>query len=331
MSYTMNALILEKYDYPFRLTEIPVSRPGKNEVLVKIHASGVNPLDIKIKRGQAAHAQTKLPAVLGMDLAGVIEEVGEEVSRFRIGDEVYGMSGNVGGIQGSLAEYATADPNLLAFKPSNLTMREAAAIPLAFITAWEGLVDRANVQAGKKVLIHGGAGGVGHIAIQLAKAKGAEVFATVVSKYRQMVENYRATPVDYIHHTVAEYVAACTDNKGFDIILDVVGGTVLDESFTAVKQYCGHVISILGWGTHNLAPLSFRGATYSGVYALYPLLSGESRERHGMILQEATLLAESGKLVPRLDPRRFTLSSVTLAHTILEERQAEGKIIIDIL
>src|SRR5271170_3984580 len=150
-----------------------------NQVLVRISASGVNPLDTKIRAGQAAHARQPLPAVLGLDVAGTVEEVGPSVIAFSPGDEVYGMVGGVGGLQGTLAEFIAVDADLLALKPKNLSMREAAALPLSVITAWEGLVDRASVHADQQVLIHAGAGGVGHIAVQIAQSFGARVFATV--------------------------------------------------------------------------------------------------------------------------------------------------------
>src|ERR1700758_4761460 len=175
---SMQAAVLDGPKQPFRVASILRPAPARGEVLVRIKASGVNPLDTKIRAGQAAHARHPLPAILGIDLAGIVETVAPDVPTFRPGDEVYGMTGGVGGVQGSLAEYAAVDAALLARKPDSLGMREAAALPLVFITAWEGLVDRAHVQAGQTVLIHGGAGGVGHVAVQLARAKGANVFAT---------------------------------------------------------------------------------------------------------------------------------------------------------
>jgi len=173
----MHALRLEREDAPFRPATVDRPVPGTGEVLVRIKASGVNPLDLKIRAGKAAHARQPLPAILGMDLAGVIEEVGPGVADWRIGDAVYGFTGGVAGVQGSLAEFAAVDALLLARIPDGFGMREAAAIPLAFITAWEGLVDRVGVQAHQKVLIQG-AGRVGYMAIQIARAFGAQVFAT---------------------------------------------------------------------------------------------------------------------------------------------------------
>ena len=164
---TMTAAVLDTYGAPFRIAHVARPEPDAGQVLVRIKASGINPLDTKIHVGEAGHARHPLPAILGLDLAGVIEAVGPGITAFRRGDEVYGMTGGVGGLQGSLAEYAAVDAHLLAPKPANLTMREAAALPLIFITAWEGLVDRAAVRPGQKVLIQG-AGGVGHIAVQLA-------------------------------------------------------------------------------------------------------------------------------------------------------------------
>jgi NADPH:quinone reductase len=326
---TMQAAMLDSPGAAFRIAQIPSPHPQPGQVLVRIGASAVNPLDIKIRAGQAAHARQPLPAILGIDLAGIVEAVGDGVTAFRRGDEVYGMTGGVGGLQGSLAEYAAVDADLLAPKPANLSMREAAALPLIFITAWEGLVDRAAVHSGQKVLIHGGAGGVGHVAIQIARAFGAEVFATGSAASQAFIERLGAVPIDYRQISVETYVAKYTGGRGFDIVYDTVGGATLDASFNAVCRF-GHVVSALGWGTHALAPLSFRAASYSGVFTLLPMLTGEGRAHHGDILREATRLVEAGKLMPRVDPRHFTLSTVGEAYRTLESNAAAGKVVIDI-
>ncbi|WP_234538257.1 zinc-dependent alcohol dehydrogenase family protein [Streptomyces shenzhenensis] len=326
----MRAVVLREFDTPLVLSEIdkPVAGPG--QVLVRIEASGVNPLDTKIRAGKAAHARRTLPAVLGLDLAGVVEETGPGVTAFAPGDEVFGMTGGVGDVQGTLAEYAAVDARLLARKPAALSMREAAALPLVFITAWEGLVDRARVHAGQKVLVHGGAGGIGQVAVQIARARGAEVFATASPARREVVQRLGATPIDYTTTAVQEYVAEHTGGDGFDVVFDTVGGSVLDDSFAAVRTYTGHVVSALGWGSHSLAPLSFRGATYSGVFTLLPLLTGRGREHHGEIMREAATLADAGALKPLLDPRHFTLADVTDAHAAVESGTARGKVVVDI-
>jgi NADPH2:quinone reductase len=322
---TMKALVIEQVDGPFVQREIPIPQVGPGQVLVKIAASGVNPLDTKIRAGKAEHARHPFPAVLGMDMAGTVVTVGPGVTQFQPGDEVFGMTGGVGGIQGSLAEYAVVDADLIA-----LTMREAAALPLIFITAWEGLVDRARVHEGQKVLIHGGVGGVGHIAVQIAKAYGADVYATVSAKDSAEAASYGATPIDYRTQSVEDYVAAQTNGEGFDIVYDTVGGSTLDASFAAARRYYGHVLSCLGWGTHALAPLSFRGATYSGVFTLWPLQSGKDRAHHGEILKEAARLVDQGKLKVRLDNRSFTTLNIEEAHQAIVSGCTEGKIVIDV-
>ncbi|WP_419709251.1 zinc-dependent alcohol dehydrogenase family protein [Pseudomonas sp. NFX224] len=329
-SLQMRALIVDSANAPLRLASIPRPVPGAGQVLVRIAASGVNPLDGKIRSGQATHARQPLPAVLGMDLAGTVEALGEGVSGWVPGDEVYAMATGIGGVQGSLAEYAVVDARLLARKPANLNMREAAGLPLVLITAWEGLVDRARVHSGQKVLIHGGAGGVGHVAVQIARAFGAEVFATGSARQQGIIEALGATFIDYHTSSVEDYVGQHTAGEGFDIVYDTVGGETLDTSFKAARVYNGHVLSCLGWGLHSLAPLSFRGATYSGVFTLLPLLTGQGRAHHGDILREAALLIEVGKLKPMLDPRQFTLQTAEAAHGLLVSGEAQGRLVVEI-
>jgi len=329
-SLQMRALIVDSANAPLRLASIPRPVPGAGQVLVRIAASGVNPLDGKIRSGQAAHARQPLPAVLGMDLAGTVEALGEGASGWAPGDEVYTMATGIGGVQGSLAEYAVVDARLLARKPGNLDMREAAGLPLVLITAWEGLVDRARVRSGQKVLIHGGAGGVGHVAVQIARAFGAEVFATGSVRHQGIIEALGATFIDYRTSTVEDYVEQHTAGEGFDIVYDTVGGETLDMSFKAARVYHGHVLSCLGWGQHSLAPLSFRGATYSGVFTLLPLLTGQGLERHGEILRQAAGLIEAGKLLPIVDPHRFKLQTAEAAHELLRSGAAQGRLVVEI-
>jgi NADPH2:quinone reductase len=325
---TMQAAILDAPNAPFRVTSIARPTPEAGQVLVRIIASGVTPLDTKIHAGQAAHARHPLPNILGMDMAGIVETTGPGVSGFRRGDEVYGLTGGIGGLQGSLAQYAAVDADLLAAKPTNLTMREAASLPLNIITAWEGLIDRAQVRSGQTVLIQGGAGGVGHVAVQIARALGAKVFATGSPGDRAYIEQLGATFIDRTT-PVTDYVAEHTAGQGFDLVYDTVGGAVLDASFNAVAQF-GHVVSALGWGTHALAPLSFRAATYSGVFTLLPILTGKGRAHHGEILRKATEMIEAGQIVPRLDPRHFTLDMVLDAYASLRDRSAKGRLVVDL-
>lgn len=327
---TMKALILNSYDIKaFTESQIAIPTPGKGEVLVKIHASGVNPIDYKIREGSATYATPELPAVLGTDLAGEIVSVGEGVTQFKAGDEVYGLTGGVRGLQGSLAEYAAVDADLIALKPKNLSMREAAALPLVFLTAWEGLVDRAQVKAGDKVLVQGGSGGVGHMVVQLAKIFGADVYATTSASKKSMVEGFGATAIDYRTQSVDEYVQQYTQGKGFDVIYDTVGGDVLTASLSAVKHY-GHITSCYAFGEFNIAPSSLRCATISAVFVLLPMLSGEGRAHHGEILRQLTQFVEDGKLHPVVDPRRFSLNTALDAHDAVENGSANVKVVIDI-
>ena len=326
---TYRAWIVREPGGPFEAVQLHSSILQTNQVLVKISASAVNPLDTKIRAAKAEHARQPLPAVLGIDMAGTIREVGPGVTAFKIHDEVYGMAGGVGGLQGTLAQFVVADSQLLAHKPKNLSMRQAAALPLSTITAWEGLVDRAKVHQDQTVLIHAGAGGVGYIAVQIARACGASVFTTVSPEKARIVEALGAVPINYRSTPVEEYVSCCSAGLGFDIVYDTVGGATLDASFLAVKHYTGHVLSCLGWGAHLLAPLSFRGATYSGVFTLLPLLSGEHRAHHGQILTKAALLAEKGKLTPLLYERRFSEADLAEAHAAVEQGSL-GKVVIDI-
>jgi len=327
---SMRAAVLTEFGAPLEILEMDVPSPGPGHVLVRVMASGVNPLDTKIRRGQAAHAQTVLPAVLGIDMAGVVESVGDGVDEFQCGDEVYGMTGGVGGIQGTLAQFAAVDVRLLARKPATLSMEEAAAVPLAFITASEALLGHAHIGERDLVLVHGGAGGVGHLAIALARHRGAQVFATGGPASQEIISAAGAVPIDYTTTTVAEYVAEHSAGDGFDVVFDTVGGATLDDSFAAVKHYTGHVVSALGWGTHSLAPLSFRAATYSGVFTLLPLLTGLHRERHGRALQLATEMADSGVLAPRLDRGIYTFANLDEAYDAVENRTATGKVIVQV-
>ena len=238
------------------------------------------------------------------------------------------MVGGVGGLQGTLAEFVVADAALLAHKPKNLSMRQAAAMPLITITAWEGLVDRASVYAAQTVLVHAGAGGVGYAAVQIALAHDTKVFATVSEDKRAMVEALGAGAVNR-HAPVQDYVTEHTSGEGFDIVYDTFGGATLDDSFGAVKRYTGHVVSCLGWGSHSLAPLSFRAATYSGVFTLLPLLTDIGRTNHGHILRKAAELAERRQLKPLLAEHSFGRDEIADAYDLVAKGSI-GKIVLEL-
>ena len=328
--HSMQALQITEANASFQRAELAIPQPGAGQVLVKVAASGINPLDLKIRAGQAGHAKQPFPAVLGIDMAGEVAAIGPDITHFAVTDHVYGMTGGVAGQAGSLAQYQLVDADLLAKAPSNINLRQAAAMPLVVITAWEGLIDRARVTAGQKVLVQGGAGGVGHIAIQLAKAFGAEVYATASAKDADYIRSLGAVFIDYQHTSVEQYLAEHTNNNGFDIVYNTMGGISLDQAFVSVKTYTGHVVSSLGWGTHSIAPLSFRAASYSGVFTLMPLLTGNSRAHHGNILRQASQLTEQGLLTVRLDPEQFDFDSIEQAYEKVATARNSGKVVVTV-
>uniref|UniRef100_UPI0035AE2AD8 zinc-binding dehydrogenase n=1 Tax=Nitrosomonas sp. TaxID=42353 RepID=UPI0035AE2AD8 len=216
-----------------------------DQVLVRIKAIGINPIDCKIRAAPERFPIT-FPVIPGCDGAGIVEKTGVKVDNFKPGDEVYFSQPGFNNRQGTYAEYALADASLLALKPQSLTFEQAAAAPLVFITAWEALYDRARIARDQVVLIHAGAGGVGHAAIQLAKLAGAKVITTVSSEEKaQFVKNLGADCiVNYGTQDIVAEVLRCTGGKGVDIALDTVGPAVLQSCFRCVKPY-GDVVTIL--------------------------------------------------------------------------------------
>jgi NADPH:quinone reductase-like Zn-dependent oxidoreductase len=324
--HTMRALQVDTANADFKQIQLPIPQAGPGQVVVRIHASGINPLDLKIRAGAAAHARHPFPAILGRDLDGAVHHVGDGPTEFKQGDLVWAMASGVGGFQGSMADYVSVDARLLSKMPTNLTMRQAAALPLIAITAWEGIVDIANVKAGDKVLVIGAAGGVGHIALQLAKALGAETFGIDSAASAEYLRSIGAIPIDR-DMPAEQCIDQYTAGKGFDAVYDCVGA--LDAAFQAVRPF-GVVTSSLGWGTFSLAPLSFRSARYAGVFTLRPMLSGQGYEAHGKILSEVKNLVEQGKVYPRLDGRQFILEDSEAAYALVQSGKADGKVVITV-
>lgn len=328
----MQAMILEQYGEaaPFQTADRPKPSAPEGHVVVRIAATSVNTIDTMI-RGMGADLgfAPALPAILGMDFAGTVEEVGAGVTEFAVGDEVYGCAGGLADLQGALAEYMPADVRLIAHKPKSLSMREAAALPLVGITAYEGL-KRAGAAAGKKVLVHGGSGGVGHVGVQLAKSFGAEVFATDSCDERiAVVRRLGAEPIDFKAEPVADYVARHTDGAGFDVVLDTVGAANLTNSFEAVALN-GHVATTLAMAELDLTPAHLKGASLHVVFMLIPMLHDKDRAEHGAILAELARLADDGALKPVVDERRFKLAEVGAAYDHLTGGKAIGKVVVDI-
>jgi NADPH:quinone reductase len=306
---------------------VPTILPG--HVLIEVKATSVNPIDTKVRSGAVPAVSPSLPAILHGDVAGIVCEVGEGVTEFKPGDEVYGCAGGFKGTGGALAQYMLADARLLAPKPKNLSMEEAAAIPLVTITAWEALFDRVNIQANDEILIHGAAGGVGHVAIQLAKWKGAKVFTTASSeeKIRIAKELGADVTINYKETTVQEYVNTYTNGQGFSFIFDTVGGENLDRSFQAASLH-GKVVSIAARSTHDLTPLHSKGLSFHVVFMLLHILNESHRKQQGETLKKITKIIEDGKLRPLIDSKVFTFDEAGLAHQYLESNQAVGKIVL---
>lgn len=328
----MKALVLTDFGDAdnLELREVPDPRPASGQVLVRVAATSVNPVDTKIRHGGSAIAP-ELPAILGMDVAGTVEAVGDGVTTFRPGDEVYGCAGGLLGIPGALAERMVVDPRLLAPKPPSLSMREAAALPLVSITAWDGLVDRVRSLDGRRTLVYGGTGGVGHMALQIAKAHGAWVAATASSEEKARIcQDLGADAViDYRQERPEEYVERLTGGAGFDVVYDSIGGENLDRAFQAAALD-GEVVSIVTRQTYDLSPAMAKGLSLHIVFMLIPMIHDKNRAHHGEILRGIGDLVEAGQIRPLLDEHRFTLEQGADAHRHLESGNAVGKVVIDV-
>ena len=328
----MKAMALNEYgeNAEFQLTELPQPSVKAGHVVVRVAATSVNTVDTMIRQmGKNLPLSPDLPAVLGMDFAGNIEAVGEGVTGFVPGDEVHGCAGGLADLQGTLAEYMLADARLVAHKPKTLSMREAAALPLVGISAYEGL-ERAGVQARQKVLVHGGAGGVGHVAVQLAKHFGADVYATASGgKQMDIIEKYGAVPIDYKAEKVADYVAKHTGGAGFDVVFDSVGGANMTNSSEAAALN-GHVTTTVSLLELDLTPAHFKGLSLHVVFMLIPMLYNHKREEHGAILAKLAEIVDAGALKPLLDDTQFGLAEVGKAHDRLTSGRAIGKVVVEI-
>lgn len=306
----------------------PAVRPG--EVLVRIAATSVNTIDTMIRNmGKDLPLSPDLPAVLGMDFAGTIEEVGDGVAGFAPGDEVFGCAGGLAELQGALAEYMPADARLIAHRPKSLSMREAAALPLVGITAFEGL-SRAGVGTGQKVLVQGGAGGVGHVAVQLARHLGAEVYATGTGgKQLDAIEGFGAVAIDFMAEKISDYVGQYTGGAGFDAVFDSVGGANLVNSFAAAALNA-QIVTTVALLDLDLTPAHFKGLSLHIVFMLLPMLHDQNREVHGEILAKLAEIVDAGALKPLLDEQHFGLDAVGKAYERLASGQALGKVVVDI-
>jgi NADPH2:quinone reductase len=310
------------------LDDVPTPQfTQSNQILVRIKAAGVNPIDTKI-RSRGTFFPQEMPAILGCDGAGVVEAIAPDVQNFQIGDEVYFCQGGLGKQNtGNYAEFAVIDERFVAFKPKTLSFAEAAAAPLVLITAWESLYDRARLQAGQKVLIHAGAGGVGHVAIQLAKIRDAQVYTTVDSPDKErLVRQLGADfPILYKQTNFVESVLNLTDNEGVDLAFDTVGGATFFDSCKAVKIY-GDIVTILQ-PDGDLKIARNRNLRISLELMLTPMLMGlvNAQQYHADILTQCANSIDEGKLKIHLS-QTFPLEKAYLAHQAIETGSTIGKI-----
>ncbi|MHB8454305.1 MAG: zinc-dependent alcohol dehydrogenase family protein [Acidiferrobacterales bacterium] len=307
--------------------------PGPSYLRVRLHAAGINPIDTKLRQN-GTYFPDRLPAVLGCDGAGTVEIVGDKVSRFRPGDEVYFFQGGIGAEQGNYAQYITVHEDYAAAKPGRLSFAEAAAVPLALITAWEALIDRAHLQAEQRVLVHAAAGGVGHLAVQLARNLGARVAATVSGAEKSAFVSTLGVEcvIDYKREDFVKEVLKWTDGKGVDICLDTVGGPVFCRSFAATRIY-GRVVTILQGmcEADAIKTARLRNQSISYELMLTPLYLGMHQERCAQrrILEEGACLIERGALAITVS-RILPLAEVAEAHRLIETGHTTGKIVLSI-
>ncbi len=332
----MKAIVFETPGSPSVLKLQDISVPTiqtETEVLVRLRAAGINPIDTKL-RSRGTFYPEKTPHVLGCDGAGVVEAVGAAVQSVQVGDEVFFCHGGLGGSIGTYAEFAVVDERFLAIKPAALSFVEAAAAPLVLITAWESLYDRGRLQAGQKVLILAGAGGVGHVAVQLAALQGAEVCTTVSSEAKaEFVRQLGADSVILYKNTdVVDRVLAWTEGQGVDLAFDTVGGETFYQTIPAVKIY-GDLVTILepDPALGNLKTARMRNLRISLELMLTPMLQNlvEEQQEQAKILQQCARLCDRNLLKIHVS-QTFPLEQAQAAHELLETGSVTGKIVLEI-
>ncbi|SDF54159.1 NADPH:quinone reductase [Dyadobacter soli] len=320
----MKAAVLREFGpvENFEIVEVPTPKASFREVLVKVIATSVNPLDFQVRRGDYKN-ELSLPVITGHDVSGEIVEVGPGVENFKVGDQVYYTPEIFKG-QGSYAQYHIAHESIIGLKPKNLSHLEAATLPLAAGTAWEMLVTRAQLRINQSILIHGGAGGVGIPAIQIAKAMGAVVFTTARKVHHQFLLELGADHViDYENENYIDAIQQLTSGNGVDVVIDTLGGNTLSDSGLVLSQL-GQVVTLVDIEKpQNLIHAWGKNATYHFVF------TRQSRNK----LNELTKLVESGKLRPVVN-KVFPLSEIGQAHSLLEFKKGDenffGKIGIEI-
>ena len=302
---------------------------SSTHVKIKVQAAGVNPVDTKVRCHGLLFDQP-LPAILGCDGAGVVVEIGADVSQFKVGDKVWFCHGGLGREPGSYAEYSVIEQRWLSLSPQSLSFVEAAAAPLVLITAWGALFDRGGLQAGQTVLIHAGAGGVGHVAIQLAKLKGARVIVTVSSEQKaDFVKGLGADEViNYKEHDFVAAVNELTLGQGADLVFDTVGAEVFKASIATTAHF-GRLITLLDPGQQDLTEARLRNLLIGFELMLTPMLRDlpTARDQHVEILKQCALWIDEGLLKLHVS-KVLPLESAIEAHQLIEAGHTIGKIVL---
>ncbi|GGW99547.1 NADPH:quinone reductase [Streptomyces malachitofuscus] len=315
--HTMRAVTVGEFGGPEVLTVEQVARPAPlpTEVLVRVHAAGVNPVDWKTRAGQGMAGLQTLPLILGWDVSGVVEEVGFGVTTLAPGDEVYAMPW-FPRPAGGYAEYVTAPSRQFARKPSSVGHAEAAALPLAALTAWQALVDTAHVQAGQRVLVHAGAGGVGHLAVQIARHLGAEVVATArESRHAWLKELGADETIDYSRQRFEDVAGEV------DVVIDLMGGQeATDVRSVAVTRPGGLVVSVPGGVSAELADAAARAGVRTSPVLVEP---------DGAALTTIAGLVDAGALRVEIE-RVFPLDRAAEAHRQGETNRTRGKLVLNV-
>lgn len=332
----MKAVLAERYGGPevLELADVPIPQVGPNGVLVRVHASSVNPVDWKLRQGMlSALWKLRFPVIWGCDLSGVVEQVGNAVTLFKPGDQVYGFKhGKVAKTyRGTYAEYAVVPENALARKPERLSHEEAAAIPLAALTAWQALLGQGKLRPGQRVLVHAAAGGVGVFAVQIAKAVGAKVAATASARNLDFLRRLGADIV--IDYTRERFEDRLSD---YDLVLDGVGQSVWAGSLRVLRRG-GRLVTLLvpipeqPAGKLRFFSTAIAGVLSGSVSALVKgkrLLLTQGKPRGGD-LEKINALIDAGKLRTEIE-KVFTLDQIADAHRLSEQGHVRGKLVIRI-
>jgi NADPH:quinone reductase len=325
----MRAMTISRFGPPevLELREMPAPQVRENDLLVEVHAAALNPVDTKIRRGM--HGEKPFPFTLGFDVSGVVKATGPAVRNFKAGDEVYASPSLAR--NGTCAELVAVDARSAAIKPRSLDHVHAAALPLVTLTAWESLHERANLHTGETVLIHAGAGGVGHIAVQLARLHGCRVITTASRPQTQDLCRQLGADVivDYRKESFVEVVQRETAGKGCPVIFDTVGGDVFDKCLDCVAVN-GRLVTIVLNENARIIPALFRkNATLHMEFMGVPGIHGIGLDKQGETLRTVAELVDAGKLRPHVS-QVIPLEEVPAAHRDLESGHVIGKIVVKV-